>query len=236
MTSLATRHDIEYEMCGLAGLQVGLEIAMLGELLQAQHDYDDVDRHLKAVRRPTGLESSHIDLLIAIADVHHFSPPVTADSVLDRIGDFGWEVRRYERWVRGLAARPRLEPASHYAQKVAEVSAQRRMLGQRIWSVALYRWYDAQDRLIYVGISGSLGRRQDSHAKRSSWEQFAVRSIIERYPTREDAEYGERIAIVREHPIFNHVHNDTPEARQRLVAYLIEHGRTDLLAPAVSRG
>jgi hypothetical protein len=46
----------------------------------------------------------------------------------------------------------------------------------------------------------------------------------------------ERCAIEREQPLFNHVYNDSPEARQRLVAYLVEQGHLDLLAPAVSRG
>ncbi len=101
---------------------------------------------------------------------------------------------------------------------------------------ALYRWYDADDQLLYVGITNDPHVRQSSHAKKSSWADFAHHARIERHPSRALAEAAEKAAIESERPLFNHVHNDTPEARQRLVAYLIEHGRMDLLAPAVSRG
>ncbi len=231
------REAIEYELCGLAGEQVGAEIAMLRELLHSQHDLDETVRFTKAIRVPTELGPTCSDLLCAIIDVHRFSPPVTPDSVLERIQSFGWDRRRHERFVRLLARSPRGEgSAAHYAALAAGIATQRFDLGQLVWPIALYRWYDAADRLLYVGISKSLAQRQDSHARRSSWEQFAVRSTIVRYPTRRDAEEMERAAIIREQPLFNHVHNDTPEARARLVAYLVAHGRTDLLAPAVSRG
>ncbi|MEV1315447.1 hypothetical protein AB0J14_05100 [Micromonospora arborensis] len=101
---------------------------------------------------------------------------------------------------------------------------------------ALYFWYDASDVLLYIGITGDLATRQTSHAKRSSWSEFADHSKIRRFPSRPEAESAEKSAIEAERPLFNRQHNDTPEARQRLVAYLVEHGRMDLLAPAVSRG
>ncbi|MET8278360.1 GIY-YIG nuclease family protein [Micromonospora sp. NPDC005174] len=101
---------------------------------------------------------------------------------------------------------------------------------------ALYFWYDAADVLLYIGITGDLATRQSSHAKKSSWSEFADHSKIRRFPSRPEAESAEKSAIEQHRPLFNHQHNDTPEARQRLVAYLIEHGRMDLLTPAVSRG
>ncbi|GGM27783.1 hypothetical protein GCM10011608_10740 [Micromonospora sonchi] len=101
---------------------------------------------------------------------------------------------------------------------------------------ALYRWFDGDDTLLYIGITNDPHVRQSSHAKKSSWADFAVRGAIERFASREKAEAAEKAAIEAERPLFNHMHNDTPEARQRLVAYLVEHGRMDLLAPAVSRG
>lgn len=101
---------------------------------------------------------------------------------------------------------------------------------------ALYFWFDAEDVLLYIGITGDLATRQSSHAKRSSWSEFADHSKVRRFPSRPEAEAAEKAAIEADRPLFNRVHNDTPEARQRLVAYLIEHGRADLLTPAVSRG
>jgi hypothetical protein len=101
---------------------------------------------------------------------------------------------------------------------------------------ALYRWYDADDLLLYVGITSSFSTRQSRHAQKSSWSEFAVRSAVERFPTRKAALAAEVAAIEAEAPLFNSAFNDTPEARMRVVEYLVEHERLDLLAAAVSRG
>lgn len=101
---------------------------------------------------------------------------------------------------------------------------------------ALYRYFDADDLLLYVGISDRLRSRTGSHIAGSSWMDFAVRSTIGRHPARAIALDAEESAIKAEHPLFNQQHNDTPEARRALVEYLIKHDRLDLLAPAVSRG
>lgn len=103
-------------------------------------------------------------------------------------------------------------------------------------ATALYRYFDADDLLLYVGISDRLRNRTGSHIEGSSWMDFAVRSTIERHPARAVALEVEESAIKAEHPLFNHQHNDTPEARRALVEYLIKHDRLDLLAPSVSRG
>jgi DNA-binding transcriptional ArsR family regulator len=101
---------------------------------------------------------------------------------------------------------------------------------------ALYRWFDTDDILLYAGITDRLYGRLQEHDKTSPWMQFAVRSTIERFPSRPAAVKAEREAITGEHPVFNKAHNDTPEARLRAVEYLVSHGRYDLLTPAISRG
>jgi hypothetical protein len=101
---------------------------------------------------------------------------------------------------------------------------------------ALYRYYDEKDRLLYVGITDHLLGRTGAHIIGSSWMDYAVRSTIARYSAREEAVAAETAAIKAEQPLFNDIHNRTPEAKARLVAFLIEHGRADLLAPSVSRG
>lgn len=100
----------------------------------------------------------------------------------------------------------------------------------------LYRFFDADDVLLYVGITDNLSERTFNHAMSSSWMDFAVRSTIERYKTRREAEKTEVEAIRSERPLFNVAHNDDPGAERRLVDYLIEHDRRDLLRVAVSRG
>lgn len=103
-------------------------------------------------------------------------------------------------------------------------------------TTALYRYYDDADRLLYIGITDHLIGRTLDHVQGSSWAEFATRATIERHPTRKDAEDAERAAIKAEGPLFNSQHQDTPEARRRLVEYLIEQRRTDLLVAKVSRG
>lgn len=103
-------------------------------------------------------------------------------------------------------------------------------------STALYRYYDAADTLLYVGMTGDLAEREVEHIRDSTWMDFAARSTIERFPTRAEAEDAERDAIRDEAPLFNIAHNDTPGMTRRLVDYLIEQDRRDLLLPAVSRG
>lgn len=101
---------------------------------------------------------------------------------------------------------------------------------------ALYTYFDADDQLLYIGITDNLLERGFAHVRRSSWMEFATRSTIERFPTREAAEEEERKRIRALKPLFNSTHNVDPDAPRRLVEYLVKHGRTDLLAPAVSRG
>lgn len=70
-------------------------------------------------------------------------------------------------------------------------------------TTALYRFYDSEDQLLYVGITHSLDRRTASHRARSAfWDLVAVMAV-ERFPDRLEAEAAERIAIRDEDPIFN---------------------------------
>jgi predicted GIY-YIG superfamily endonuclease len=103
-------------------------------------------------------------------------------------------------------------------------------------ATALYTYHDADGEVLYVGITDNLTDREFAHVKKSSWMQLAAGSNIERFPTREQAEAEEKRRIKALRPLFNSQHNDDPAAPRRLVEYLIRQGRTDLLAPAVSRG
>lgn len=100
---------------------------------------------------------------------------------------------------------------------------------------ALYRYFDAKDILLYVGISGTLAIRDKSHIAASRWMQLTARSTVEHRETAEDAARAEREAIKSEHPLFNQRDNNTPEAKERLRAYLEGIGRMDLLAPPERR-
>jgi excisionase family DNA binding protein len=67
----------------------------------------------------------------------------------------------------------------------------------------LYRFYDADGRLLYIGISGNPGRRFDQHAQEKNWWVLVARSTMEHFPGRRAAERAEAAAIVREQPLFN---------------------------------
>lgn len=100
----------------------------------------------------------------------------------------------------------------------------------------LYHYYDSQGVLLYIGITRSLPGRQASHEKKSTWMEFAARSEMYHFATREDAADVEREAIRVKRPLFNVEYNDRPDRVARLVDYLIDRDRRDLLVPLVSRG
>lgn len=71
----------------------------------------------------------------------------------------------------------------------------------------LYRYFDADDRLLYIGISSNYQARAVAHSKNSVWESQAVRVELERFPDRESVLAAEKRAIQTERPIHNKIHN-----------------------------
>lgn len=97
---------------------------------------------------------------------------------------------------------------------------------------ALYRRFDADGVLLYVGVSEWPYSRSIGHGVHSLWVQFAATGTTTWYATRNEAEQAEKVAIADERPLFNRYHS-APGAAERLRVYLIESGREDLL-PAVA--
>jgi hypothetical protein len=73
--------------------------------------------------------------------------------------------------------------------------------------IALYRHFDANGRLLYVGISATPLKRTDAHSRAADWFGSVARIAIEHHVTREDALSAEREAIIAERPLFNRTHN-----------------------------
>lgn len=69
----------------------------------------------------------------------------------------------------------------------------------------LYRLYDADDVLLYVGMTNEWDRRESEHARFQPWWGEVVRFTHEPYPNRVDAEAAEKVAVRTEHPVFNKV-------------------------------
>lgn len=75
----------------------------------------------------------------------------------------------------------------------------------------LYRHYDANGSLLYVGISLSTVHRLGQHAYHSDWFKTISRVSIETFPTREAALLAERKAITEEGPLHNKHHTRPQE-------------------------
>jgi predicted GIY-YIG superfamily endonuclease len=67
----------------------------------------------------------------------------------------------------------------------------------------LYRFFDSEGRLLYVGISKFFEARMKQHYRNSSWFFDSVSVTLEHYQTREEVELAESIAIKTENPIHN---------------------------------
>lgn len=83
---------------------------------------------------------------------------------------------------------------------------------------ALYRFFDAEGKILYVGITGRLRRRMTEHAKdyATTWWPLVVSRTVEWHQTRSEAGRAERQAIAAEKPPHNVLH--TPRARVPLQA------------------
>lgn len=80
---------------------------------------------------------------------------------------------------------------------------------------APYRLYDADDRLLYVGITVNPKARWSAHARDKHWWPEVARKTIEWFETRKSAERIEKIEVEEEGPAYNKVFNG-PERRVEL--------------------
>lgn len=71
----------------------------------------------------------------------------------------------------------------------------------------LYRHFDAQGRLLYVGITVDPGRRWKQHQADKPWWAEVAQTTYEQHPDRASVLAAEREAILREEPLHNVVHN-----------------------------
>jgi predicted GIY-YIG superfamily endonuclease len=80
---------------------------------------------------------------------------------------------------------------------------------------ALYRFYDASDALLYVGITGELKTRFAQHAADKRWWAKVARKTVEWHPTRQAASLAELAAIRTEHPAYNVAGAPTAKRKRR---------------------
>lgn len=75
----------------------------------------------------------------------------------------------------------------------------------------LYRHFNEDGALLYVGISLSAVNRLSAHSRGAPWFSEIVRIEIEKFDTREAAHDAEKKAIAREKPRHNVQHVPKPE-------------------------
>jgi len=90
----------------------------------------------------------------------------------------------------------------------------------------LYRHFDANGNLLYVGISISAMVRLSQHKDFSPWYADVARVEIENFPTRQDAMRAEREAVRTESPTHN-IHHQ--HAEQRVKKQPLSERSRDLL-------
>lgn len=71
----------------------------------------------------------------------------------------------------------------------------------------LYRFFDNQDQLLYVGISSNFFGRVGQHLDDKHWFHLCAYSTFEHFATRAEVLKAEKRAIKTEAPLFNIVHN-----------------------------
>ena len=71
---------------------------------------------------------------------------------------------------------------------------------------ALYRMFDRDGALLYIGISDRFGRRWSEHAAKQFWWPDVQRQTVDWYDSRSEAADAEAAAICSEQPRFNTVH------------------------------
>lgn len=72
---------------------------------------------------------------------------------------------------------------------------------------ALYRWYDADGVLLYVGISVDVVRRAGQHEISKPWWVEVASATVRHFDSRDEALVAEAEAIKAERPVYNVHHN-----------------------------
>jgi len=73
----------------------------------------------------------------------------------------------------------------------------------------LYRHFNSEGQLLYVGISNSTLVRLGAHRANAHWFNTITNVTVEKCTDRKDALHKEYTAIQDEHPLYNKMHNAT---------------------------
>jgi hypothetical protein len=80
----------------------------------------------------------------------------------------------------------------------------------------VYRFYGADDELLYIGCSRNVSERIRVHMANQPWAGDIVRHTIDWYPSRAEAYVAEQQAILAESPRYNKARWSSPDGPVRL--------------------
>lgn len=86
----------------------------------------------------------------------------------------------------------------------------------------LYRLFDSEGELLYVGIAGNPGRRFEQHKEDKPWWGDVANVRLEHFETRHEAADAERVAIQSEMPRHNKTHRRELTTAERMVAEALD--------------
>lgn len=104
----------------------------------------------------------------------------------------------------------------------------------------LYRWWDADGKILYIGKSIAVLSRAESHRNRSKFFDEAVMMTMERYPDELTLAQAEVAAINAERPPYNVAHNrevempHDPELEHKMHVELAQ-AIEEIMAPIAAR-
>jgi excinuclease UvrABC nuclease subunit len=90
---------------------------------------------------------------------------------------------------------------------------------------SLYRFYDSDDVLLYVGFAKYPGKREQQHWQSSSWRsarwtRYVAYRTDEWFTNAAEAAHAERVAIATEAPAFNRLGVTRADQQAREGGYL----------------
>lgn len=91
----------------------------------------------------------------------------------------------------------------------------------------LYRHFDAENRLLYVGISLSTLQRLGQHKSNSEWFRLISVVKIEEFPDIEKAKKAERDAIKKEKPLYNIAHKEIIKEKKESIKKQLDYDLLD---------
>lgn len=73
----------------------------------------------------------------------------------------------------------------------------------------LYRYYDENDVLLYIGLTANFPQRNGNHSHYSLWFCNCAKITLERFSSKDELAKAEKEAVINEKPLFNITYSTT---------------------------